>query len=148
MRKFVTLSFASLLLVLTGCQDTSTTAPLAVDPAFHVLGGGGHGFAEFDMREDFEPDTVFVPFHFSGWWQGEDMLEHYPEGSAPIIRGDAVNTAWTYGYDIVTMMQETKRRCAKLTGLNARWEKLASGVRPGTSTAQEERRHGKNEVSV
>jgi formate dehydrogenase major subunit len=53
-------------------------------------------------------DTVFIPFHFSGWWQGEDMLAHYPEGAAPIVRGEAVNTATTYGYDVVTNMQETK----------------------------------------
>ncbi|MBC7574462.1 MAG: formate dehydrogenase subunit alpha, partial [Herminiimonas sp.] len=54
------------------------------------------------------PDTVFIPFHFSGWWQGKDMLEYYPEGAAPMVRGEAVNTATTYGYDSVTMMQETK----------------------------------------
>lgn len=54
------------------------------------------------------PDTAFVPFHFSGWWQGKDLKEYYPEGAAPIVRGDAVNTATTYGYDSVTMMQETK----------------------------------------
>ncbi|MFT5590804.1 MAG: formate dehydrogenase major subunit [Bradyrhizobium sp.] len=53
-------------------------------------------------------DTVFIPFHFSGWWQGKDMLEYYPEGAAPIVRGEAVNTGTTYGYDSVTMMQETK----------------------------------------
>ncbi len=53
-------------------------------------------------------DTVFIPFHFSGWWQGKDMLKAYPEGAAPIVRGEAVNTATTYGYDAVTMMQETK----------------------------------------
>jgi formate dehydrogenase major subunit len=52
--------------------------------------------------------TTFIPFHFSGWWQGKDMLEFYPEGAAPIVRGEAVNTATTYGYDSVTMMQETK----------------------------------------
>ena len=52
--------------------------------------------------------TTFIPFHFSGWWMGKDMLEFYPEGSAPIVRGEAVNTATTYGYDSVTMMQETK----------------------------------------
>jgi len=52
--------------------------------------------------------TTFIPFHFAGWWQGKDMLEFYPEGSAPIVRGEAVNTATTYGYDSVTMMQETK----------------------------------------
>ncbi len=54
------------------------------------------------------PDTVFIPFHFSGWWQGKDMVKAYPEGAAPIVRGEAVNTATTYGYDAVTMMQETK----------------------------------------
>jgi len=52
--------------------------------------------------------TTFIPFHFSGWWQGRDMLEYYPEGAAPIVRAEAVNTATTYGYDAVTMMQETK----------------------------------------
>jgi formate dehydrogenase major subunit len=52
--------------------------------------------------------TVFCPFHFAGHWMGKDMLSWYPEGAAPVIRGEAVNTATTYGYDIVTMMQETK----------------------------------------
>ncbi len=52
--------------------------------------------------------TSFIPFHFSGWWQGKDMLEYYPEGAHPVVRGEAVNTATTYGYDAVTMMQETK----------------------------------------
>ncbi|OYY97314.1 MAG: formate dehydrogenase, partial [Polaromonas sp. 28-63-22] len=53
-------------------------------------------------------DTVFLPFHFSGRWQGADMLAYYPNGAAPIVRGEAINTATTYGYDSVTMMQETK----------------------------------------
>ncbi|MDQ6621574.1 MAG: formate dehydrogenase subunit alpha [Pseudomonadota bacterium] len=52
--------------------------------------------------------TTFIPFHFAGWWMGKDMLEYYPEGAHPIVRGEAVNTATTYGYDSVTMMQETK----------------------------------------
>jgi len=60
------------------------------------------------VTEGIGPDTVFIPFHFSGWWQGEDMLPYYPEGAAPIVRGEAVNTVTTYGYDRVTMMQESK----------------------------------------
>jgi formate dehydrogenase major subunit len=52
--------------------------------------------------------TTFIPFHFSGWWMGKDMLEYYPEDAHPIVRGEAVNTATTYGYDSVTMMQESK----------------------------------------
>jgi len=53
-------------------------------------------------------DTCFMPYHFSGHWMGEDMLKYYPEGAHPIVRGEAANTATTYGYDSVTMMQETK----------------------------------------
>ncbi len=60
------------------------------------------------VTERVAPGTVFLPFHFAGWWQGEDMKKFYPDGAAPVVRGEAVNTATTYGYDIVTMMQETK----------------------------------------
>jgi formate dehydrogenase major subunit len=60
------------------------------------------------VTERVGPGTVFLPFHFAGWWMGRDLLDKYPEGAAPIVRGEAVNTAMTYGYDIVTMMQETK----------------------------------------
>jgi formate dehydrogenase major subunit len=73
-------------------------------------GGGGHVRLKVKalVTERVGDDTCFIPFHFSGWWQGEDMLPYYPEGAAPIVRGEAVNTATTYGYDRVTMMQETK----------------------------------------
>ena len=40
---------------------------------------------------------------------GKDLLARYPEGSAPIVRGEAINTATTYGYDSVTMMQEATK---------------------------------------
>jgi len=60
------------------------------------------------ITEGVGPDHAFIPFHFCGWWQGKDMLPHYPDGAAPIVRGEAVNTATTYGYDRVTMMQESK----------------------------------------
>ena len=63
------------------------------------------------------PGTTFIPFHFSGWWMGKDMLEYYPEGSAPIVRAEAVNTATTYGYDVVTMMQETKTTLCQVAKL-------------------------------
>ncbi|WP_430407227.1 formate dehydrogenase subunit alpha [Hydrogenophaga sp.] len=60
------------------------------------------------VTERVGPDTVWLPFHFSGRWQGEDMKPYYPDGAFPVVRGEAVNTGTTYGYDIVTMMQETK----------------------------------------
>ena len=64
-------------------------------------------------------DTVFLPFCFSGWWMGKDMLDYYPEGAAPIVRGEAANTATTYGYDSVTMMQETKTTLCQIEKFQA-----------------------------
>ena len=59
--------------------------------------------------------VVFTPFHFGGWFQGKDLVDKYPEGTAPYIRGEACNTAFTYGYDSVTQMQETKVTLCKVT---------------------------------
>jgi Fe-S-cluster-containing dehydrogenase component len=52
--------------------------------------------------------VAFMPFHFGGWWQGEDRRGFYPPGTDPIVLGESANTVTTYGYDPVTMMQETK----------------------------------------
>jgi len=52
--------------------------------------------------------TVWTPFHFGGWFQGKDLKDKYPQGTLPWVRGEACNTATTYGYDIVTQMQEVK----------------------------------------
>jgi formate dehydrogenase major subunit len=60
------------------------------------------------VTERVDRETVFLPFHFAGRWQGEDISVYYPQGAKPLISGEAVNTATTYGYDPVTMMQETK----------------------------------------
>lgn len=69
---------------------------------------GARILVKAQVTERVGPDTVFLPFHFSGHWQGVDLLKYYPDGAAPVIRGEAINTATTYGYDSVTMMQETK----------------------------------------
>lgn len=52
--------------------------------------------------------VAFMPFHFGGIFQGENLHDRYPEGAAPYVLGEAANTATTYGYDPVTLMQETK----------------------------------------
>ncbi len=59
--------------------------------------------------------VIWTPFHFGGWFQGEDLVDRYPEGTAPYIRGEACNTATTYGYDSVTQMQETKATLCQIT---------------------------------
>jgi formate dehydrogenase major subunit len=61
------------------------------------------------------PGTVWTPFHFGGWFQGKDLYEKYPEGTAPYTRGEACNTATTYGYDSVTQMQETKATLCRIS---------------------------------
>ncbi len=58
--------------------------------------------------------TVFMPFHFAGFYQGEDLTGRYPEGTKPVVAGEAANTAWTYGYDVVTQMQETKATLCRI----------------------------------
>jgi len=52
--------------------------------------------------------VLWMPFHFGGHFQGRDLRDKYPKGSDPYILGEACNTAFTYGYDSVTQMQETK----------------------------------------
>jgi formate dehydrogenase major subunit len=58
--------------------------------------------------------VAFMPFHFGGWFQGEDRRARYPEGADPFVLGEASNTAQTYGYDSVTQMQETKTTLCRI----------------------------------
>jgi formate dehydrogenase major subunit len=58
--------------------------------------------------------VVWTPFHFGGWFQGKDLKEKYPERTVPFVRGEACNTATTYGYDSVTQMQETKATLCRI----------------------------------
>ena len=58
--------------------------------------------------------VAFMPFHFGGHMQGEDLRGMYPEGADPYVLGEASNTAQTYGYDSVTQMQETKATLCRI----------------------------------
>ncbi len=60
------------------------------------------------VTERVGPGVAFMPFHFSGWFMGEDQRAKYPAGTDPIVLGESVNAITTYGYDPVTFMQETK----------------------------------------
>ncbi|MGA1181630.1 MAG: formate dehydrogenase subunit alpha, partial [Marivivens sp.] len=59
--------------------------------------------------------VAFMPFHFGGHYQGEDLRHKYPEGADPYVLGESTNTAQTYGYDSVTLMQETKATLCKIS---------------------------------
>ena len=58
--------------------------------------------------------VAFMPFHFGGHFQGKDLRDKYPEGADPYVLGESSNTAQTYGYDSVTLMQETKTTLCKI----------------------------------
>ncbi len=53
-------------------------------------------------------DRIFMPFHFAGHFQGEDLSHKYPKGTKPYAIGESANTVTNYGYDIVTQIPETK----------------------------------------
>ena len=52
--------------------------------------------------------VAWMPFHFGGWFGGEDLRANYPQGTDPIVLGESANTITTYGYDPATGMQEPK----------------------------------------
>ena len=66
------------------------------------------------ITESVTPGLVFMPFHFGGHYQGEDLRAKYPKGSDPYVLGESCNVVFTYGYDSVTAMQETKVSLCRL----------------------------------
>jgi formate dehydrogenase major subunit len=52
--------------------------------------------------------VAWMPFHFGGWYGGEDLRSRYPKGLDPYVLGESANTITTYGYDPATGMQEPK----------------------------------------
>ena len=52
--------------------------------------------------------VAWMPFHFGGWFGGQDLRANYPAGTDPIVLGESANTITTYGYDPATGMQEPK----------------------------------------
>ena len=59
-------------------------------------------------------DTVWLPFHYAGHFQGEDLSHKYPEGTKPYAVGESANTVVNYGYDIVTQIPESKSGLCKI----------------------------------
>ena len=52
--------------------------------------------------------VAWMPFHFGGWFEGDDLRRTYPKDADPIVLGESANTITTYGYDPATGMQEAK----------------------------------------
>ncbi len=70
-------------------------------------------------QEGMAPGVVWLPFHFGGHFEGKDLRDKYPKGSDPYVLGEACNTAFTYGYDSVTQMQETKCSLCRISRASA-----------------------------
>ncbi len=58
--------------------------------------------------------VAFMPFHFGGHYEGQDLRSKYPSGADPYVLGESTNTAQTYGYDSVTQMQESKTTLCRI----------------------------------
>ncbi len=69
---------------------------------------GGKVLVAAMVTERVAAGVAFMPFHFGGYWQGKDLRGKYPKGSDPYVLGEASNMDGTYGYDVVTQMQESK----------------------------------------
>jgi formate dehydrogenase major subunit len=70
--------------------------------------GGSKARVKALVTERVNKGLAFMPFHFAGWFQGEDQRGKYPAGTDPIVLGESVNVITTYGYDPVTGMHEGK----------------------------------------
>jgi len=75
---------------------------------------GGKVLVKAMVTERVAAGVVFMPFHFGGVWQGQDLRHKYPPGADPIVLGEASNMCGTYGYDSVTQMQETKATLCRI----------------------------------
>ena len=59
--------------------------------------------------------VAFMPFHFGGHLEGEDLRGQISRRRrSPMCWVKVHNTAQTYGYDSVTQMQETKATLCKI----------------------------------
>jgi formate dehydrogenase major subunit len=52
--------------------------------------------------------VVFMPYHWGERFNGHDIVAKYPDGTGPYVYGGPANAVLTYGYDIVTNIQEDK----------------------------------------
>ncbi len=59
--------------------------------------------------------VVWMPLSFGGYWEGVSLRDKYPEGADPYVLGESVNAVFTYGFDSVTQIQETKASLCRIS---------------------------------
>ncbi len=60
-------------------------------------------------------DTVFMPFHWGGTFEGKSYTDRMPADNIPFGIGESANVVTNYGYDILTQMQETKTGLCRIS---------------------------------
>ena len=92
--------------------NTSDAAARGIKDGGWVWVTGAENSAKAKMKalvtERVGKGVAWMPFHFGGWYEGEDLRSKYPQGADPIVLGESANTITTYGYDPATGMQEPK----------------------------------------
>ncbi|MEJ2626035.1 MAG: molybdopterin dinucleotide binding domain-containing protein, partial [Pseudolabrys sp.] len=75
----------------------------------HVEGPeGGKIEAKLWVTEAVGRGVVWMPYHWGERFNGHDLVAKYPEGTGPYVYGGPANDVLTYGYDVVTNIQENK----------------------------------------
>ncbi|MBP5858335.1 molybdopterin-dependent oxidoreductase [Marivibrio halodurans] len=69
---------------------------------------GGSIRIQARVTESVAKGNVWIPYHFLGKFEGEDLQGLMPDGTGPFVTGESGNIAMTYGYDSVTNIQENK----------------------------------------
>ncbi|MEI2387123.1 molybdopterin-dependent oxidoreductase [Breoghania sp. JC706] len=60
------------------------------------------------VTEAVAPGNIWIPYHFYGHFEGQDIAAKLPDGTGPYVVGESGNITLTYGYDSVTNIQENK----------------------------------------
>ena len=76
---------------------------------------GGRIKVKAKITERVDEKTIFLPFHFGGFFQGESLEANYPSGHVPYALGEPANIVTNYGYDIITQIQSTKDGLCKVS---------------------------------
>ena len=75
---------------------------------------GGRIKVKVKITDRVDEKTIFLPFHFGGYFMGRSYADHYPEGSVPYALGEPANVVVNYGYDIITQIQATKEGLCRI----------------------------------
>ena len=67
-----------------------------------------------NVTERVNEQTIFCPYHWAGWFEGESYEDRWPEGTQELAVGDSVNIICVDAYDRSTNMQETKACLCKV----------------------------------